>query len=161
MSAYYILYKQAKVLSLFLWTRPWLALEYKAKWPFYTFKNTYIASISLTVRDRAISSKFSSLRVSNAYTIPTLGKFFKSGGHFEFLPKVAKHKIASISLTIRDRTISSKFPTPRVSKHYTISTFGKFFKNRGHFKLSSSKMLKKYFGEEKRNSQQYSFIAML
>ena len=40
----------------------------------------------------------------------------KNGGHFEFfefLPKMAKHKFPSISLTMRDRAISSKFSTHR------------------------------------------------
>ena len=80
----------------------------------------------------------------------TFGKFVKNCGRFEFLQKVAKHKIASISLTVGDRAISSKFLTPRVSKHYTISTSGKFFKN------APGNIL-----EKKKNSQQYSFIAML
>ena len=48
---------------------------------------------------------------------------------FKFLPNVANHKIASISLTIGYRVISSKFWTPRVSKQYTKPTFGKFFKS--------------------------------
>ena len=36
-------------------------------------------------------------------------------------PKMQKHKIVSISLTNRDRAISSKFSTHRVSKQYTLS----------------------------------------
>ena len=38
----------------------------------------------------------------------------KTGGHFEFLPKMQKHKFASISATVRDRVILSKFSTPGV-----------------------------------------------
>ena len=52
---------------------------------------------------------------------------FKNGGHFQFLPKIQKHKFASISLTMRDRTISSKFSTHRVSKQSTVANFQKFF----------------------------------
>ena len=51
----------------------------------------------------------------------------KNGGLFEFLPKMAKHKIASISLTVRDRAISSKFSTHRVSKKCTLGNFQKIF----------------------------------
>ena len=51
----------------------------------------------------------------------------KNGGHFEFLPKMAKHKFASIPLTVRDRAISSKFSTQRVSKQCTLGNFHKIF----------------------------------
>ena len=88
------------------------------------------ASISLTVRDRAISSKFSTHRVSKECTLCNFQKNFplpKNGGHFEFLPKMAKHKCASISLTVRDRAISSKFSTHRVSKECTLCNFQKIF----------------------------------
>ena len=40
-----------------------------------------------------------SLQFSKYFPLP------KNGGHFEFLPKMAKHKFASISLTVRDRAI--------------------------------------------------------
>ena len=46
---------------------------------------------------------------------------------FEFLPKMAKHKFASISLTVRDRVISSKFSTHRVSKECNLCNFPKIF----------------------------------
>ena len=62
----------------------------------------------------------------------------KSGGHFEFLPKMANHKIASISLTVRDRAISSKFSTHRVYKKCALANFEKKFpllKNGGHFEF--------------------------
>ena len=91
------------------------------------------ASISLTVRDRAISSKFSSHRESKECTLHNFQKTFslpKNGCHFEFsnfLPKMAKHKFASISLTVRDRTISSKFSTHRVSQKCTLVNFQKNF----------------------------------
>ena len=45
----------------------------------------------------------------------------KNGGHFEFLPKMAKHKFASISLTVRDRA------TQGVSKKCTLCNFQKIF----------------------------------
>ena len=51
----------------------------------------------------------------------------KNGDHFEFLPKMAKHEFASISLTLRDRAISSKFSTHRVSKKCTLGNFQKIF----------------------------------
>ena len=50
---------------------------------------------------------------------------------FEFLPKMAKHKFASISLTVRDRAISSKFSTHKVSRECTqectLCNFQKIF----------------------------------
>ena len=88
------------------------------------------ASISLTVRDRAISSKFSTHRVGKQCTLGNLKKKFplpKNGGHFEFLPKMEKQKYASISLTVRDRAISSKFSTHRVSGQCTVGNFQKNF----------------------------------
>ena len=45
--------------------------------------------------------------------------------NFEFLPKMEKRKIASISLTVRDRAILSKFSTHRVSKDCTLGNFQK------------------------------------
>ena len=103
------------------------------------------ASISLTVRDRAISSKFSTHRVSKECNLCNFSKNFplpKNGGHFEFfefLPKMAKHKFASISLTVRDRAISSKFSTHRVSKECNICNFQKISppQNGGHFEFSN------------------------
>ena len=91
-----------------------------------------IASISLTVRDRAISSKFSTHRVSNKYTLQFSKNFPlpKNGGHFEFsnfCQKWQKHKFASISLTVRDRAISSKFSTHRVCKEGTLCNSQKNF----------------------------------
>ena len=40
---------------------------------------------------------------------------------------MAKHKFASISLTVRDRAISSKFSTHRVSKECNLCNFQKIF----------------------------------
>ena len=102
-----------------------------------------IACISLTVRDRAISSKFSTHRVCKECTNTQFSKNFplpRNGGHFEFLPKMTKHKIACISLTVRDRAISSKFSTHRVCKEFTNTQFSKKFplpKNGGHFDFSN------------------------
>ena len=45
--------------------------------------------------------------------------------NFRFFAKNGKHKIASISLTVRDRVISSKFSTHRVSKEGTLYNFQK------------------------------------
>ena len=96
------------------------------------------------MRDRAILSEFLTHRVSQECGVLTgryhrvskectLGNFQKkfplpkNGGHFEFLPKMEKHKIPSISLTVRDRAISSKFSTHRVSKECTLGNFQKIF----------------------------------
>ena len=87
------------------------------------------ASISLTLQDRAILSKFFIHRVSKQCTFGNVQKKFslpKNGGHFEFsnfCPKCKKHKFASISLTMRDRAITSKFSTHRVSQHSTLANF--------------------------------------
>ena len=86
------------------------------------------ASISLTVRDRAISSKFLTQIVSEQatlYNFQTKFPLFKHGGLFEFLPKMQNHKFASISITMRDRAISSKFSTQRVSEQTTLCNFKK------------------------------------
>ena len=40
---------------------------------------------------------------------------------------MAKHKFPSISLTVRDRAISSKFSTHRVSKECNLCNFQKIF----------------------------------
>ena len=91
------------------------------------------ASISLTVRDRAISSKFSTHRISVKCTLGNFPKNFplpQNGGHFEFsnfCQKMEKHKFASISLTVRDRAISSKFAIHRVSEKCTLGNFQKIF----------------------------------
>ena len=104
--------------------------NYQKFFPFSKMAKHKFAFISLTVRDRAISSKFSTHRVSKECNLLQLSKIFpllKNGGHFEFLPKMAKHKFASISLTVRDRVISSKFSTHRVSKECTLCKFQKIF----------------------------------
>ena len=90
------------------------------------------ASISLTVRDRVISSKFSTHRVSKKCNLCNFQKIVPSPKmaailNFRILPKMAKHKFASISLTVRDRAISSKFSTHRVSKECTVCNFQKIF----------------------------------
>ena len=78
------------------------------------------ASISLTVRDRVIASKFSTHRVAKERNLCNFQKIFPS-------PKMAKHKFASISLTVQDRAISSKFSTHGVSKECTLCNFQKIF----------------------------------
>ena len=67
-----------------------------------------------------ISSKFSTHRVSKECTLCNFQKIFPS-------PKMAKHKFASISLTVRDRAISSKVSSHRVSEHRTLGNFQKIF----------------------------------
>ena len=56
-------------------------------------------------------------------------QFSKNGGHFEFSPKMAKHKIACISLTVRDRAI---FDPHGIKGMY----YWQFSKNCGHFEFS-------------------------
>ena len=63
------------------------------------------ASISSTVRGRAILSKFSPHRVYNQCTLGNFQKFFlssKMAAILNFRQKMQKHKFASISLTVRD-----------------------------------------------------------
>ena len=98
-----------------------------------------VASISLTVRDRAISSKFSTHRVSEHCSLGNFQKIFPSPKmaailNFRIFAKNGKTQIcfyllnrASISLTVRDRAISSKFSTHRVSKKCTLANFQKIF----------------------------------
>ena len=88
------------------------------------------ASISLTVRDRAILSKFSTHTVTNQYTFGNFQNTFLFPNmaailNFRFLPKMEKHKFASISLTVRDRVISLRFSTHRVPNQCTIGNFQK------------------------------------
>ena len=47
----------------------------------------------------------------------------QNSSHFEFLPKMQKHKFPSISLTVQDRAISSKFSTHRISQQSTLANF--------------------------------------
>ena len=67
------------------------------------------ASISLTARDRVISSKFSTHRVSKQCTIGNFQKNFFSPkmaailNFSNFCQKRKKQKFASISLTVQDR----------------------------------------------------------
>ena len=58
---------------------------------------------------------------SNNFALP------KNGGHLEFLPKMENHKFASISLTVQDIAILSKFSTHKVSKQSTFGNFQKKF----------------------------------
>ena len=77
-------------------------------------KKHKFASISLTMRDRVILSKYSTQRVSCQITIcrsQTILLSSKMAAISNFCPKMQKHKFASVSLTMRDRTISSKFST--------------------------------------------------
>ena len=88
-----------------------------------------IASISLTVQDRAILSKFSTHRVYKKCSLANFEKIFPSSKMAAILNfcQTWKNKIASISLTVPDRAISSKFLTHRVSKKCTFGNFQKSF----------------------------------
>ena len=79
------------------------------------------ASISLTLRDRAILSKVSTHRVSQQTSLCNFPKIyipFKMTAilNFRIFAKNAKHKFASM----RDTAISSKFSTHRVSQQTTL-----------------------------------------
>ena len=90
------------------------------------------ASISLTVRDRAISSKFSTHRVSKECNLCNFQKNFPSPKmaailNFRIFPKNGKTQFASSSLTVRDRAISSKLSSNRVSDQCTLGNFQNIF----------------------------------
>ena len=85
------------------------------------------ASISLTVQDRAILLKFSTHGVSKECNLCNFQKIFPSPKMAAILNFRTKHKFASVSLTVRDRAILSKFSTNRVSEHCTLSNFKKIF----------------------------------
>ena len=80
--------------------------------------------------------------------------------YFWFLSKAAKHKIASMPLTIRDGAILSKFSTPGYLSNILCSLLENFLKTAAILNWVLHKCSRKYFGEEK-NSQLCSFIAML
>ena len=107
--------------------RPFWIFEFLPKMAKHKF-----ASISLTMRDRVISSKFSPTGYLSIVVLAIFKKFsppqkWRPFWIFEFLPKMAKHKFASISLTVRDRAILSKFSTHRLSKECTLCNFQKIF----------------------------------
>ena len=119
--------------------RPFWIFEFLPKMAKHKF-----ASISLTMWDRAISSKFSTHRVSKECNLYNFQKNFPSPKMlailiFRIFAKMAKHKFASISLTVRDRAISSKFSTHRVSKQCNLCNLKKktLPKNGGHFDFSN------------------------
>ena len=65
-----------------------------------------------------------SWQLSKSFHLPKNGSHFE---FFEFLPKIEKHKFASISLIVQDRAILSKFSTNRVSEQCTLDIFQKSF----------------------------------
>ena len=90
------------------------------------------ASISLTVRDRAISSKFSAHRVSKECNLCNFQKNFPSTKmaailNFRIFAKKPKTQICFYLLNLHDRAISSKFSTHRVSQECTLCNFQKNF----------------------------------
>ena len=87
------------------------------------------ASISLTVRDRAISTKFS---ISTGYLRNEIFAIFKKKKmaailNFRIFAKNGKTQICFYSLTVRDRAISAKFSTHRVSKQCNLCNFQNIF----------------------------------
>ena len=84
-----------------------------------------------------------SLQFSKYFPLP------KNGGHFEFsnfCQKWQNTNFASISLTVRDRAISSKFSTTRVSKECNLCNFAKIRK----FKMAAIFGEGKIFGKLQR-----------
>ena len=53
----------------------------------------------------------------------------------EKLPKMQKHKFASIPLTVRDRAMSSKFSIHRVSQQSTLANFVQVLEQNSCFPL--------------------------
>ena len=88
-----------------------------------------IASISLTVRDRGILSKFSTHRVSEQCTLGNFQKIFPSPHMAAILnfQIFAQNGKTQISLTVQNRVISLKFSTHRVCKKCTLGNFQKIF----------------------------------
>ena len=79
--------------------------------------------ISLTVRDRAISLKFSTHRVSKKCTIGNFSPKMAAILNFQIFAKNGKkHKFPSISLTVRDR-VMSKFSTHRSLSNVLLAIF--------------------------------------
>ena len=88
------------------------------------------ATISLTVRDRAISSKFSTHRVCEKCILGNFYKIFaspKMAAILNFQIFLTKHKFASMSLTVQDRVISLKFSNHRVSEQCIVGNFQKIY----------------------------------
>ena len=59
----------------------------------------------------------------------------KNDSHLEFSPKMQKHKFPSISITVRDRAISSKFSTHRVSQQSTLANLVQVLEQNSCFPL--------------------------
>ena len=103
--------------------RPFWIFEFLPKMAKHKF-----ASISLTVRDRAFRRNFRPTGYLRNAIFAIFKKFsppqkWRPFWIFEFLPKMAKRKFASISLTVRDRAISSKFSTHRVVEEYSVQNW--------------------------------------
>ena len=95
-------------------------------------------TISLTVGDRAISSKFSTPRVCRESTTPTFEKFFKNGGHFEFWSKKCKNTKMPLSpQPLEIERFRRNFPPPGYQRSPLHPLLTKFFKNGGHFEFSN------------------------
>ena len=55
--------------------------------------------------------------------------------NFKFLQNMQKHKFVSISLTVRDRAILSKFSTHTVSQQFTLGNFVQVLEQNSFFPL--------------------------
>ena len=80
------------------------------------------ASISLTVRDRAISSKFSTHRVCKECILAIFKKFsppqkWRPFWFFKFLPKIEKQEFASIFLTVQDSDFVKIYDPTNAKRH--------------------------------------------
>ena len=96
------------------------------------------------MRSRAISSEFSIHRVSQRATLCNFQKKIPLHKNeilnFLIVAKMEKNKFASISLTVRDRAISSKFLTHRVSPQPKCAIFG------GHLEFLHKTQKRIYLG---------------
>ena len=87
-------------------------------------------SVSLTMRDGVISSKFSTHRVSQQTTLCNFQKKFlssKMAAILNFCQKSKNTNLLLSPLTVRDRAISSKFSIHRVSQQSALANFQKIF----------------------------------
>ena len=89
------------------------------------------SSISLTIRDRVISSKFSTHRVFKQYTLPNLQKKFlfpKMVAILNFRIFAKSGKAQNCFYLLNHQRQSNFVPPSRVSKQYAMLTFGKLLK---------------------------------
>ena len=122
----------------------WVKVKYLSK-----FSN---ACISFTVGDRAISSKFSTPRVSKQYTIPVFEKICKNGGHFEFSNFSNKCENTKLLLSPQPLEIERfrrNFRPPGYLSIIFYPLLGNFSKTAAIFNWVHQKCSRKYFEQKK------------